>query len=84
MKNCYLCSAEAEVFGQDYGRRKNVHCPNCGYYEVTNTAIAKLENDGMPEAIRANLIKTIRAINENDKCAEIVVDEKSLSAYEKQ
>jgi len=84
MKNCYLCSAEAEISGQDYGRRKNVRCPSCGYYEVTNTAILRLEDNGMPEAIRADLIKTIRLINETDKDAEIVFDGKILTAHEKQ
>jgi len=84
MSNCYLCFTEADISGQDYGRRKSVRCPNCGYYEVTNAAIPKLEDNGMPEAARADLIKTIKLLKYCNKDAEIVFDGTTLSAHEKQ
>lgn len=84
MTKCYLCSAEADVSGQDYGRRKIIRCTECGYYEVTNSAITKLENTGMTKALKADLSKTVKLISESDKNAEIIFEGDTLSAREKQ
>jgi hypothetical protein len=80
MSNCYLCFTEADISGQDYGRRKSVRCPNCGFYEVTSAAIPKLKDNGMPETARADLIKTIKQLNDCNKNAEIAFDGITLSA----
>ena len=83
MSNCYLCLTEAEPFGQDFGRRKIVRCPDCGYYEVTNTAITKLEDQSIPSGVKESLIKTIKQINKNKNDAEVFFDGNVLCARKK-
>ena len=83
MEKCYLCSDYAEIVGQDYGRRKIVRCPSCIFYEITNTAIPKLEDMELPNELKKGLINTIKKLNKNGKEPEIVFDGNILSAREK-
>jgi hypothetical protein len=83
MRNCYLCQAEAEISGQDFGRRKIVRCPKCVYYEASNVVISNLEDKIMPDGLRASLIKSVKCLNENRKDAEVFFDGINLGVREK-
>ena len=83
MSRCYLCDAEAEIHGQDYGRRKVVRCSVCEYCEITNTAISKIEDPSFKEQVRKDLATKVRSINSQEKEAEIVFDSNTLRVCEK-
>ena len=72
MNKCYLCSTKADISGGDYGRKKFVHCPECGYYEVSETAIKKLENDELPSEYKVGLIEKIKQIHVEKKVPVMV------------
>ena len=83
MSRCYLCGAEAEIHGQDYGLRKVVRCPGCKYYEIGNSAISKIEDPNFKVNMRDELRQTVISINNLEREAEIVFDGNTLSAREK-
>jgi uncharacterized Zn finger protein len=81
--NCYLCESSAEVYGQDYGRRKIVHCTNCGYYEVTNTALSKIQEPDLPNIIKTTFESRVKQINNSGGNAEIVLVDETLKVQTK-
>lgn len=83
MSRCYLCESEAQIHGQDYGRRKVVRCPSCGYFEIENSAIPKIEDPSFKKQRREALARTVKTINNHGKEAEIVFDDNTISARQK-
>ena len=78
MTDCFLCGQQSEINGADFGRRKIVRCANCGYYEITNTALSKTQKPDFPERILSSLIERIKKINSMNNEAFIVFDDGNL------
>jgi hypothetical protein len=83
MVNCCLCENQAEIHGQDYGRRKITRCPSCGYYEITNVAIFKIQAADFPENAKYQLIKQVKQINDSGGEALIVFEDNTLKVLNK-
>lgn len=77
MIRCYLCGNDASIEGRDYGRRKIVFCESngCGLYEITNSAIAILEDKDCPEYLKKQLCNQTKHAKENNKEFEIFYDD---------
>lgn len=73
MTNCYLCKSSAEVYGQDYGRRKIVRCPNCGYYEVTKAALSEIHKSDFPKETKNRVKNEVEQINKSGGEPEILL-----------
>lgn len=85
MTTCYLCGSQAQISGQDYGRRKIVRCSSkCGYYEVDNVALSKIDSPDCPPQIKSALLEAIVKIANSGREAEIVFDGSKLIPREKQ
>lgn len=83
MANCYLCEHVAEISGHDYGRRKIVHCRNCGHYEVTNIALSKIQEPEFPLDIKKQLIDMLQTTKNAGGYAEIVLGNSALEVRQK-
>jgi len=65
MTNCYLCGDQTKIRGKDFGRRKIVSCPSCGYYEIRDTAIKKIQSAEFPEHGKIKIIEQVKEINKS-------------------
>lgn len=62
-EQCPVCLNEAErVRDRDYGDKKRVHCPRCGPFEISRTAMAmlgsRLEQDSLARARLSHAIRS--------------------------
>ena len=78
MPDCYLCEGQAEIHGQDFGRRKVVRCPSCDYYEITNTALSKIQATDFPENAKNYLIEQVKQVNTSGGEAFIVFEDETV------
>lgn len=70
--NCFLCGKPAVCTDTDHGNRKLYRCsnPNCGDYEISVTAMRRLENSA---GHKEDLIQLVHSYNGSDKFAEVIV-----------
>jgi len=83
MTVCYLCESQAEINGQDYGRRKIVRCPSCEYYEITNTALSKLISDDFPKKEKIRIKNQVKEVNDAGGEALIVFENETINVIKK-
>ncbi len=78
MKECYLCGGQAEIHNQDYGRRQVVKCPCCVYYEITQSALSKIQMADFMKEMKTQLAKNVKEMNEAHEEPLISLDDGTL------
>jgi hypothetical protein len=70
--NCFLCGKPAARADTDAGNRKLYRCsnPDCGDYEISVTAMRRLENS---VGHKEDLMQLVRSHSGTDKLVEIIV-----------
>lgn len=83
MSKCFLCDEQAEIYGQDVGRRKTVRCDNCIYYEITNSALAKIQSDDFSKDERDKIAKEVANIMADGQEPLIACENKTVMVIRK-
>jgi hypothetical protein len=83
MTDCYLCGNQAQISGQDFGRRKIVCCPSCRYYEITKAAISKIQSAEFPEDGIIKIREQVKEINNSGGKPLIHIEDKTLRVSNK-
>ena len=70
--NCFLCGKPAVCTDTDAGNRKLYRCSNvnCGDYEISMTAMRRLENSA---GHKEDLMQLVRSYSGTGKLVEIIV-----------
>jgi ssDNA-binding Zn-finger/Zn-ribbon topoisomerase 1 len=69
---CFLCGSPAVATDTDRGNRKLYRCSNsdCGDYEISRTAMRRLENSA---GHKADLVERVHSYRGSGKLLEIIV-----------
>jgi len=73
---CFLCGSDAPMTTADYGRRVVVICEaeECGPYEVSNAAKAKLIDPNFPKPYLEKIRGKAKYGRENGRALEIFIN----------
>ena len=69
---CFLCGSDAVYIETDYANRRFYSCtnPECGEYEISKTAMGKLEHAG---EFKEKAMPKAKRCRDTDKILEIIV-----------
>jgi len=81
MTDCYLCGSQAEIYGQDYGRRKAVRCTSCNYYEITNAALSKIQTADFPREAKDQLAKQVKQVSKSGAEPVIIFEDEAVKVF---
>lgn len=71
--HCFLCGAIARCRETDRGNRRYFRCtnPNCGEYEISHTAMGRLDTSA---DFKTHASETVSKLRDPEKIYEIVFD----------
>ena len=72
---CFLCHSPAKARDTDYGNRRMYRCSTCGEYEISRTAMGRI-NDSL--AFKAQASIAAAAVAAPDQIYEIIVEGQSF------
>jgi len=72
--HCFLCGAVAQCRETDHGKRRYFRCtsPTCGEYEISHTAMGRLDTSA---DFKARACETISRLRDPEKIYEIIFDD---------
>jgi hypothetical protein len=71
---CPICLGESKQVGErDYGDKRTVRCPSCGFFEISNSALAVVNCLAGSPIVRARISHGIRCRNTDNRVASLIL-----------
>lgn len=75
--HCFLCGAVARCKDTDHGNRRHFQCTKCGEYEISHTAMGRLDTSA---DFKNQASEAIRRLRDSEEIYEIVLDPATMQA----